>query len=125
MPKSAKNPVSVLKDLMDEYQLTSNALAKAINLSASSVRQIVAGKSKITVPAALRLAKLFGQTTDYWLDLQREADLDEAKKDEELQSVLKGITRAKKPKPETKAKAGKTTASSIKSKEAAQKSDSI
>jgi addiction module HigA family antidote len=110
MPKSAQTPVSVLKDLMDEYQLSSYALAKAINLSISGVRQIAVGKSKVSVPTALRLAKFFGQTPDYWLDLQREADLNEAKKDEELQSVLKGISKAKKPKSEPKAKAGRKTA---------------
>ena len=99
MPKSAQTPVSVLKDLMDEYQLSSYSLAKAINLSVSAVRQISVGKSKISVPTALRLARFFGQTPDYWLDLQRDADLNETKKDGELQSVLKGISKAKKSKP--------------------------
>ena len=111
MPKSAQTPVSVLKDLLEEYQLTSYSLAKAINLSVSAVRQIAVGKSKISVPTALRLAKFFGQTPDYWLDLQREADLSEAKRDEELQSVLKGISKVKKPKPEPKAKAGRKPSS--------------
>ena len=125
MPKSAQTPASVLKSLMDEYQLNPFSLSKAISLSSSGVRQLVTGKSKLSVSTALRLARFFGQTPDYWLDLQREADLNEAKRDEELQSVLKGISKAKKPKPETKARAGKKTASSIKSKEAAKEPDSI
>ena len=124
MPKSAQTPVSVLKALMDEYQLSSYSLAKAINLSISAVRQIVVGKTKVSVSTALRLARLFGQTPDYWLDLQREADLHEAKNDQELQSVLKDISKAKKPKPEAKAKAVRKTASS-KPKGATKESDSI
>jgi hypothetical protein len=58
---------------------------------------LVIGKSKVTIPTALRLAKYFGQTPAYWLDLQREADLDEASKDKELQDTLKAIPKATKP----------------------------
>ena len=97
MPKSAQTPASVLQSLMDEYQLNPFSLSKAINLSNSAVRLLVIGKAKVTVPTALRLAKLFGQTPNFWLDLQREADLNEASKDKEFQDVLKGITKAKKP----------------------------
>ena len=104
MPKSNQTPAAVLQSLMDEYQLNPFSLSKAINLSNSAVRLLVIGKSKVSVTTALRLAKFFGQTPAYWLDLQREADLDEASKDKELQDILKDITKAKKPaapKPET------------------------
>ena len=108
MAKSTQTPISVLKTLMDEYQLTPFSLAKAISLSPSSVRQIVTGMSKVTVPTALRLAKFFGQTPVYWLDLQRTVDLNQAENDQELQSILDGITKAQKPaakgKSETKSK---------------------
>jgi antitoxin HigA-1 len=95
MPKS-QTPASVLQSLMDEYQLNPFSLAKAINLSNSAVRLLVIGKSKVTVPTALRLAKFFGQTPAFWLDLQREADISEASKDQELQDTLKAIPKAKK-----------------------------
>ena len=97
MPKTTKTPVSVLVSLMDEYQLNPFSLSKAIDLSPSAVRLMVIGKSKITVPTALRLAKLFGQSPDFWLDLQRDADINEAAKDEKLTAILKGISKAKKP----------------------------
>jgi antitoxin HigA-1 len=96
MPKS-QTPASVLQSLMDEYQLNPFSLAKAINQSNSAVRLLVIGKSKVTVPTALRLAKFFGQTPAFWLDLQREADISEASKDKELQDTLKDIPKAKKP----------------------------
>jgi antitoxin HigA-1 len=96
MPKT-QTPATVLQSLMDEYQLNPFSLAKAINLSNSAVRLLVIGKSKVTVPTALRLAKFFGQTPAYWLDLQREADISEASKDKELQDILKAIPKAKKP----------------------------
>jgi len=97
MPKSTQTPASVLQSLMDEYQLNPFSLSKAINLSNSAVRLLVIGKAKVTVPTAFRLAKLFGQTPNFWLDLQREADLNEASKDQKFQDMLKGIAKAKKP----------------------------
>jgi len=97
MPKTTRTPSSVLISLMDEYQLNPFSLSKAISLSPSAVRLLVIGKSKMTVPTALRLAKLFGQTPDFWLDLQRNADIKDAAKDEKLSAILKGISKAKKP----------------------------
>jgi len=118
MPKS-QTPATVLQSLMDEYQLNPFSLAKSINLSNSAVRLLVIGKSKITVLTALRLSKFFGQTPDYWLDLQREADLIEASKDKELQDVLDSIAKAKKPaapKPGTAEKPNKKKTPAVLSK---------
>ena len=98
MPKAKPTPSSVIISLMGDYGLNPYSLSKAIGLSPSVVRLLVIGKSKVTVPTALRLAKLFGQTPSYWLDLQKEADLIEAGKDKRLAKILKGITKAVKPK---------------------------
>ena len=108
MPK-AKTPASVLQSLLEEYQLNPFSLSKKINLSATAVRLIIIGKSGISVPTALRLAKFFGQPPAYWLDLQREADLSDAANDKKLQAVLKGITKAQKTSaPAARKGAGKT-----------------
>jgi len=122
MAKAAQTPVTVLKSIMDEYQMTPYALSKAISLSNSAVQQILKGRTKITVSTALRLSKFFGKTTAYWLDLQREADLSEAAQDKELSSVLKGIGKAQKPtgkKAKAPAKAAKKTTLKDKRKAAA------
>jgi len=123
MPKSSQTPATVLQSLMDEYQLNPFSLSKAVHLSHSAVRLLVIGKSKVTVPTALRLAKFFDKTPAYWLDLQREADLNEASKDSNLQDILKTITKAKKPaapKPETAKKTSKKLTLSDKRKKAAE-----
>jgi antitoxin HigA-1 len=96
MPK-LQTPATVLQSLMDEYQLNPFSLSKELHLSNSAVRLLVIGKANISVSTALRLAKFFGQTPDYWLDLQRDTDLNEASKDNELQDILKAIPKAKKP----------------------------
>jgi len=122
MPKSTQTPASVLQSLMEEYQFNPFSLSKAINLSNSAVRLLVIGKAKVTVPTALRLAKLFGQTPGFWLDLQREADLNEASKDQNFQNILKEISKAKKPdvsKPVSTKKVDKKQSLSEKRKQAA------
>jgi len=121
MPKSTQTPASVLIALMEEYQLNPFSLSKEINLSQSSVRQLVTGKSKVTVPTALRLAKYFGQSHDYWLDLQRAKDVSDAQNNEELMAIVKGIPKAKKPaiKPEAQGKTARKATLSDKRKNAA------
>jgi addiction module HigA family antidote len=116
MPKVQQTPASVLLSLMDEYQFNPFSLSKEIKLSTSAIRQLVIGKSKVTVPTALRLAKFFNQSPAFWLDLQRETDLSEAAKDKELQAILKDIIKAKKPsassKPKTSSKGTRKKATS-------------
>jgi len=98
MPKTKKSPSSVLVSLMKEYGQNPYTLAKEIGLSYSAVRMITLGNIKISAPTALRLAKYFGNTPDFWLLLQQEADLSEAGKDKNLQSGLNKIKKAvKKP----------------------------
>jgi addiction module HigA family antidote len=112
MPKPAiQSPGVVLQSFLDEYQLNPGKLAQAVNLSQSAVRQVVIGKTRISVPVALRFAKYFGNTPEYWIDLQNKYDLAEASKDNELSAILKGISKAKKPAPK---KADKPAASAKK-----------
>jgi addiction module HigA family antidote len=87
---------------MNGYQETPAGLAKKIGMSQSGVRQIAIGKTGITVPVALRLAKYFGTTPDYWINLQTLKDLSDAARDPDLAAVLKTIAKAKKPAPAKK-----------------------
>ena len=87
-----------LKNLMEQYQLNPNSLSKAINLSQTTVRLLSIGKANVTVPIAARLAKFFGQDISYWLNIQLANDIDKASNDKELLKVLKGISKAEKPK---------------------------
>ncbi|MDR3276320.1 MAG: HigA family addiction module antidote protein [Treponema sp.] len=106
--KIVQSPGSVLNALLDEYQLSTRKLALDVKLSQPSVYKLVKGQGKLTVPTALRLAKYFGTSPEYWLDLQRKADLAEAAGDAKFTAILKAIVKAKKPAPvkAAKAKAG-------------------
>jgi len=97
MAKLQQTPESVLRSLMAEYQLNPYSMAKSIKLSYSAVRQIITGKTKITVPTAMRLGKFFGKTPEFWLDLQQNAELQIGLSDKKLANIVKNIAKVQKP----------------------------
>jgi addiction module HigA family antidote len=82
--------------MLDKYNLNPFKLSKEIHLSQSAVRLIVIGKTRISVPVALRLAKYFSTTPEYWLQLQMRYDLLEAAKDKKLDAIIRSIPKVKK-----------------------------
>ena len=70
--------------LMEEFlipmDLSQNALARAISVPPRRINEIVLGKRSITADTALRLAKTFGTSEGFWLGLQSDYDLEEARK---------------------------------------------
>jgi addiction module HigA family antidote len=60
--------------------LSQNALAREIGVPPRRINEIILGKRGITADTALRLAKRFGNSARFWMGLQAEFDLDEARK---------------------------------------------
>ncbi len=58
--------------------MTQVALAQRIGVPFQRINQIVRGKRAVTPDTALRLARLFGTTPEFWLNLQQAWDLYEA-----------------------------------------------
>jgi antitoxin HigA-1 len=70
------HPGEILKaEFLDELGLTAYALAKAIRVPPNRVTGIVNGERAITADTALRLARYFGTTPEFWLNLQTHYDL--------------------------------------------------
>lgn len=69
----------LLKDFLEPMGLSQNALARAINVPPRRVNEIVLGKRAITADTALRLARAFGTSEKFWLGLQADYDLEEAR----------------------------------------------
>jgi addiction module HigA family antidote len=63
-------------EFLEPLGLTSYALAKAIGVDAPRMYKIVAGERAITADTALRLARYFGTSAEYWLNLQNRHDLE-------------------------------------------------
>jgi len=59
-------------------ELSQNRLAIGIGVPARRINEIVVGKRRITADTALRLARYFGMSAQFWLGLQMDYDLDMA-----------------------------------------------
>ncbi|OFR67319.1 HigA family addiction module antitoxin [Corynebacterium sp. HMSC078H07] len=67
-----------MEDFLKEMGITQHKLAVSIGVPPRRINEIVHGKRTITADTALRLAKFFGMTPQFWLGLQAHYDLDVA-----------------------------------------------
>lgn len=67
------------EEFMKPHGLSQNRLARDLDVSPARVHDIVHGKSAITANIALRLAKYFGTSASFWMNLQAEHDLRKAR----------------------------------------------
>lgn len=77
-------PVPKISDiLMEEFMkpmgISAYRLAKDIHVPVSRIQAILAGNRKITVDTSLRLGKYFGVSDRYFLNLQNDIDIREAR----------------------------------------------
>jgi addiction module HigA family antidote len=63
------------EDFIPDYGLTVAGLAAAIGVSRQSVNELLRERRALSPDMALRLARLFGNTPQFWLDAQRAVDL--------------------------------------------------
>jgi addiction module HigA family antidote len=70
----------LLEEFLVPMKLSQNALARAISVAPRRINEIVLGKRAITADTALRLAKIFGTSEGFWLGLQADYDVEEARK---------------------------------------------
>ena len=79
----------LLEEFLVPMGVTQRELATAIHVSYQRVNEIVNKRRGITPSTALRLAKFFGMTEDFWMNLQLRWDLFIARQSEakELRSI--------------------------------------
>jgi len=68
------------EDYMKPMGLSQNALARALDVPARRINEIIHGKRAITLDTSLRFARYFGQSPRFWLNIQSECDLRNALK---------------------------------------------
>jgi len=66
----------LMEDFIKGFGITQNRLAVAIGVPPRRINEIVHGKRSVTANTALRLARYFGTSAQYWLNLQDHYDLD-------------------------------------------------
>lgn len=72
----------LLEEFLNPMGLTQRDLAEAINVPYQRVNEIINGRRGITPSTALRLAKYFGLSPDFWMNIQLRWELYFAKKSE-------------------------------------------
>ncbi|MBI5033295.1 MAG: HigA family addiction module antidote protein [Chloroflexi bacterium] len=68
----------LLEEFLKPMNLSQNRLALAIGVPARRINEIVLGKRSVSADTALRLARFFGTSAQFWLGLQSDYDLDVA-----------------------------------------------
>ena len=74
-----RQPVSVgemlIKEFMEPLAVNQGQLAEAMGVSRRTINEICNNKRSVMVDTALMLAKVFGNTPDFWLNVQRRNDI--------------------------------------------------
>jgi antitoxin HigA-1 len=65
----------LLEEFLVPMGITQKELAEAIHVPFQRINELVSGKRGLTPSTALRLARYFGLTADFWLNLQMKRDL--------------------------------------------------
>ncbi len=81
-------PGEMLKEeFLVEYGLSRNHLAKAIGISPNRIAEIVNNRRRITADTALRLSLYFGNSPEFWMNLQTHYDLKMARQNLDAKDV--------------------------------------
>ncbi len=86
----------LLEDFLKPFELTQYRLAKNLSVPARRINEIVLGKRAITADTALRLARFFGTSERFWLNLQTtyELELERDRLKDRLTKEVQTLTHA-------------------------------
>ena len=69
------HPGDFIKEILDEIAMSQAAFARAIGVSPMRISHIIKGTRPVTAELAFLIGKAFGQSPQYWLNLQTDYDL--------------------------------------------------
>ncbi len=94
MERRPTHPGEMLReDFLPDFGLTPAELAAAIGVSRQTVYELLRERRRVSPEMAIRLARLFGNSPEFWLNAQRAVDLWEASR--AIQEEVKRITPLK------------------------------
>lgn len=71
----------LLEEFLKPLDMSVNALAMALRVPATRIGAIVKGERSVTADTALRLARFFGTSAEFWISLQAMHDLTKAQRE--------------------------------------------
>ena len=90
MKKPLKNAHSgevLLEEFLKPFGVSQNSLARAVNVPPRRINEIVHGKRSVSADTAVRLSRFFGTSEKFWLGLQGDYDLEEARQKVDLLEI--------------------------------------
>lgn len=79
MKRTPIHPGEILEDEIKELGFSIAEFARIIQVPVDKLYRLIAGKGVMTGELALRLSKYFGNTAEFWMNLQKIYDLDVAR----------------------------------------------
>ena len=86
--KNPSHPGEVLAELyLEPIGMSAIAVARRLNVPRTRIERLVKGETSVTVDTAMRLSKFFGNTPEFWMNLQRAYDLAQARDTIDLSDI--------------------------------------
>jgi addiction module HigA family antidote len=79
----------LLEEFLKPMEITAYRLSKGTKIDQTRISEIIKGKRSISVDTALRFAKFFGNSPEFWINLQSHFEIEEKKR--EMEKELKKI----------------------------------
>src|SRR5689334_23924085 len=83
----------LVQEFMEPMGLTQGALAKAMGVQRKHVNELCNDRRAVTAPTALILARVFGNSPEFWLNIQRRNDIWNAMNDREERARINRARR--------------------------------
>lgn len=84
-PKNGMRPIHPGEVLREEFlapmKVSANRLAQAIGVPTNRITEIVGERRNVTADTALRLARAFGTSAEFWMNLQKAYELRTAERE--------------------------------------------
>ena len=86
--KNPSHPGEVLGELyLEPLGMSAPALAKRLHVPRTRVERLLKGDTSLSVDTAMRLSKFFGNTPEFWMNLQRAHDIARARETVDLSGI--------------------------------------
>ena len=82
----------LLEEFLRPLGMSMNRLADELHVPANRITQIVEGRRSVTGETALRLARYFGTSPEFWLGMQKDYDLQVARDEFRSRSRARGAS---------------------------------